>query len=74
MKMTELRELTGEELLQRLEDSKEELFNLRFQKATNRLDNQLKLKFVRRDIARIKTLITERQKNPVQRTGQSAEI
>jgi len=63
MKMMELRELTNEELRQKYEDSREELFNLRFQKAMNRLENPLRVKDVRRDIARIKTLITERQKN-----------
>ena len=63
MKMMELRELTNEELQQKYEDFREELFNLRFQKAMNRLENPLRVKDVRRDIARIKTLITERQKN-----------
>lgn len=63
MKMMELRELTNEELRQKYEDSREELFNLRFQKAMNRLENPLRVRNVRRNIARIKTLITERQKN-----------
>ncbi len=63
MKMMELRELTNDEVQQKYEDSKEELFNLRFQKAMNRLENPLRIKNVRRDIARIKTLLTERQKS-----------
>ncbi|HHE39008.1 MAG TPA: 50S ribosomal protein L29 [Candidatus Cloacimonetes bacterium] len=63
MKIMELRELTNDELRQKYEDSREELFNLRFQKAMNRLENPLRIKDVRRDIARIKTLITERKKS-----------
>ncbi|OQX71158.1 MAG: 50S ribosomal protein L29 [Candidatus Cloacimonas sp. 4484_275] len=62
MKMLELRELTNSELQQKLHEMTEELFNLRFQKATNRLENPARIKFVKRDIARIKTLLTERQK------------
>jgi len=61
MKITELRDLTNEELQAKLSDFREELFNLRFQKALNRLDNPLRMKVVKRDIARIKTLIKERQ-------------
>jgi large subunit ribosomal protein L29 len=62
MKIAELRELTDDELRQKLEDLKEELFNLRFQKAMNRLENAMRIRGVRRDIARIKTLFVERQK------------
>ena len=61
MKITELRDLTNEELEAKLVDFREELFNLRFQKALNRLDNPLRMKVVKKDIARIKTLIKERQ-------------
>lgn len=61
MKITELRDLTNEELQAKLSDFREELFNLRFQKALNRLDNPLRIKVVKRDVARIKTLIKERQ-------------
>jgi len=61
MKMLEIRELTSSELQQKLNDMTEELFNLRFQKATNRLENPGKIKFLRRDIARLKTLLTERK-------------
>lgn len=59
MKINELRELTKEELQLKLDDFSEELFNLRIQKATNRLENPLRIKVVRKDIARIKTLLTE---------------
>ncbi len=61
MKISELRELTNEEITKKLEDNKEELFNLRFQKSMNRLENGNKLKDVKRDIARMKTLLTERE-------------
>ena len=57
----ELRELTGEELAQRVRESKEELFNLRFQMATGQLENNRRLRVVRRDIARIYTIMRERE-------------
>ncbi len=56
----ELRELPDEELLERLESFKEELFNLRFQFATGQLDNPMRIKDVRHDVARILTLLRER--------------
>jgi large subunit ribosomal protein L29 len=61
MKATELRELPDAELLARLELAKEELFNLRFQSATGQLDNPMRIKAVRHDIARILTLLRGRQ-------------
>ncbi|MEA2668032.1 MAG: large subunit ribosomal protein [Chloroflexota bacterium] len=57
----ELRELTDEELLERLRESKEELFNLRFQMATGQLDNNRRLRMVRREIARVYTILRERE-------------
>lgn len=59
MKIIELRELTKEELQQKLNDFSEEMFNLQVQKATNRLENPMRIKVVRKDIAQIKTLLTE---------------
>ena len=59
--VTQLRELADDELLLRLRDSKEELFNLRFQVATGQLDNNRRLQTVRRDIARIYTVMRERE-------------
>ncbi|MGH2676082.1 MAG: 50S ribosomal protein L29 [Actinomycetota bacterium] len=56
----EFRDLPDDELLARLESSKEELFNLRFQLATGQLDNPMRIKDVRHDIARIMTVLTER--------------
>ena len=58
---SELRELNDEELVLRLRESKEELFNLRFQAATGQLENHGRLKAVRKDIARIYTLMRERE-------------
>ena len=60
-KASELRELGNEELLAKLRESKEELFNLRFQVATGQLDNNRRLQTVRRDIARIYTIMRERE-------------
>jgi large subunit ribosomal protein L29 len=57
----ELRDLPEDELVARLDSSKEELFNLRFQLATGQLDNPMQIKAVRHDIARIMTELTERQ-------------
>ena len=57
----ELRELSDDELRTRLRESKEELFNLRVQSATGQLDNNRHLKTVRRDIARIYTIMRERE-------------
>jgi large subunit ribosomal protein L29 len=61
MKTAELRELPDEELLARLETNKEELFNLRFQSVTGQLDNPMRIKQVRHDIARILTVLRGRQ-------------
>lgn len=58
---SELRELTGEELVARVRESKAELFNLRFQMATGQLDNNRRLRTVRHDIARIYTVMRERE-------------
>ena len=59
MKTEKLRDLTIEELELKLKDLKEELFNLRFQHATNQLDNPMKMVEVKRTIARVKTVIRE---------------
>ena len=60
MKASEIRDLPDEELLARLEEQKEELFNLRFQGATGQLDNPMRVKQVRHDIARILTILRQR--------------
>ncbi|MBQ3037650.1 MAG: 50S ribosomal protein L29 [Lachnospira sp.] len=61
MKVVELRELSTEELTQKLADSKQELFNLRFQNAINQLENPQRIGDVKKTIARIKTIIRERE-------------
>ena len=58
---SEMRELNDEELVLRLRESKEELFNLRFQMATGQMDNNRRLRTVRHDIARIYTVVRERE-------------
>ncbi|MGH3898565.1 MAG: 50S ribosomal protein L29 [Pseudonocardiaceae bacterium] len=58
---SEVRELTDEELVLRLREAKEELFNLRFQMATGQMDNNRRLRTVRHDIARIYTVMRERE-------------
>lgn len=60
-KATELRDLPVEELEQRLAETKEELFNLRFQNATGQLDNYKRLGQLRKEIARLKTILRERE-------------
>ena len=61
MKATEIRDMTQSELNAKLADLKEELFNLRFQHAINQLDNPMRIKAVKKDIARIKTIIREKE-------------
>jgi large subunit ribosomal protein L29 len=58
---SELRDLSLDEMETRLEETKEELFNLRFQNATGQLDNYRRLGILRKEIARIHTLMRERQ-------------
>ncbi len=59
MKASELRELSVSELENKLKDLKEELFNLRFQLAINQLENPMRITAVKRDIARVSTVIRE---------------
>ena len=60
-KAAELRDLTDDQLLERAESAKEELFNLRFQLATGQLDNSSSIKKTRHEIARIATVMKERE-------------
>lgn len=62
MKAKELTEMTVSELGTKMSELKGELFNLRFQLATGQLDNPVKLRFIRKDIARVKTILNEKQK------------
>ncbi len=63
MKAAEIRELSKVELEDKLKALKEELFNLRFQLAINQLDNPMRIKAVKRDIARINTVLREAELN-----------
>ncbi len=62
MKATELRDLTLDELRQKEQDLDVELFNLRFQLATSQLENPMRLPLTRKDLARVKTIIAERER------------
>ena len=63
MKANEIRKLSVEELTKKLDDLKKDLFMLRMQHATNQLDNPMQLAAVKKDIARIKTIIREKETN-----------
>jgi large subunit ribosomal protein L29 len=62
LKARQLRDLTDEELEQKMADSRKELFNLRFQSATGALENSARLRSAKREIARILTVTTERER------------
>jgi len=62
MKVSEIRELTLDELSQRERDSTEELFNLKFQLATGQLENKMRIRHMKKELARIKTIMREKQK------------
>ena len=61
MRARDLRDLTDDELEHRLADTRQELFNLRFQAATGALENSARLKLAKREIARILTVVNERE-------------
>ena len=63
MKAKNFKEMTSEELNAKLKSLKQELFNLRFSNATGQLANPMQLNVVKRDIARVKTILTERELN-----------
>jgi large subunit ribosomal protein L29 len=63
MKVSEVRELTSAELEQKLSELKRELFNLRFQHATNQLENPMRINEVKKVIARVKTILRELEIN-----------
>ena len=62
MKASEIRKLSAEEMDAKLAELKKELFNLRFQQAVNQLDNPMRISAVKKDIARIKTVLSAKQK------------
>ena len=61
MKIQDIRDLSTQELEDKIKDLKEELFNLRFQNATNQLDNPMRSASVKKDIARVKTVLKEKE-------------
>ncbi|MBN1481452.1 50S ribosomal protein L29 [candidate division KSB1 bacterium] len=61
MKMDEIRQLTFDEVKNRLEDAQEEMENLRFLHSTHQLDNAMRLRLLRKDIARLKTVLREHE-------------
>jgi large subunit ribosomal protein L29 len=61
VKADKIRELTDEELIRKVSSYKEELFNLRFQVATGQLDNPMRIRDVRKNIARCKTILRQRE-------------
>ena len=63
MKASELTKLSLEELNKKLKELKEELFNLRFQHAVNQLENPMRISAVKKDIARVKTVLTQKEMN-----------
>ena len=69
MRARELRDLTDEELENRLADTRQELFNLRFQGATGALENTARLKLAKREIARILTIRNERESSLTRETN-----
>jgi large subunit ribosomal protein L29 len=63
MKGKDLKELTKEELLKKKKDTKEELFNLRFQHSTGQLENTARLKLLKKDVAKIETILRQKELN-----------
>jgi large subunit ribosomal protein L29 len=71
MKASDLRDLSVEELRAREKDVKEELFNLRFQHATGQLENTMRIPQLRKDLARMKTILREKERADGSGTGGS---
>ena len=65
MKASEIRDMSMEEMLRKLDDLKQEFFNLRFQHETGQLENPQKMKQTKQDIARVKTIIKQSQLNNI---------
>ncbi len=63
MKVAELRDKNPDELLKKEQDLRKELFNLRFQKATGEIENPMRIRALRKDIARVLTVLTEKHRN-----------
>ncbi len=63
MKVKEIRELTTEQIVAKIKENKEELFNLRFQQATSNLEKPYRIRDLRHEVARLKTVLRERELN-----------
>ncbi len=61
MKVKEIRELSNEEIIEKIKESKEELFNLRFEQATGNLEKPSRIRELRHTVARLKTVLKERE-------------
>jgi len=73
MKIEQIRDKSDEELIQLQRDLQEELFNLRFQLVSRQLENPLRIRMVRRDISRVKTIIREREQQGEKQAGTTGE-
>jgi large subunit ribosomal protein L29 len=73
MKVFEIKGLSEEELKKRINDEEENLVNLKFQKATSQLESPIKVRLVRRDIARLKTVLREKEMNSQRLTSETAK-
>ena len=73
MKIFEIREIPDQELEKRIKDEEENLVHLRFQKATSQLESPIKVRLVRRDIARMKTVLRERRAAKAKASPKKAE-
>ena len=70
-KIHDLRQLADDELKKKETDLREELFNLRFQQKVGQIENPLKLRTLRKDLARVKTLITEKKRGKLQKAAEA---
>ena len=73
MKAHELRQLSDAELKKRIQDEEEAMANLRFQKALSQVDNPMKFRHTRRDIARMKTIVRERELKALKEPAKSEQ-
>ena len=61
MKINEIRDLSGQEIMDKIQDLKKELFNLRFQNAMSQLENPIRIRAVKKDIAKLMTVLKEKE-------------
>lgn len=73
MKALEVRQLSNDEIKKRIQDDQESLANLRFQKVLSQLENPMKISHLKKDIARMKTILRERELQATGKSGASSE-